>query len=89
MLQPVSALDHGNWKLATCCRIDNFARHGQPATVVAAAEVAVAAVAVAAVVAVVNCQCYFFLRFVLPKPGLCKLQCISMAQLEFKFQVGV
>lgn len=30
-----------------------------------------------------------FLLFVLPKPGLCKLQCISMAQLEFKFQVGV
>jgi len=72
-LQPVSALDHatGNWQPATCCRIDNFARLEQAATVVVAAGVTVAVA-----VAVVNCQCFFYCLgcLVLPKPGLCKLQ---------------
>lgn len=43
-----------NWQPATCCRIDNFARLEQAATVAVV-------VAAGVTVAVVNCQCSFFL----------------------------
>lgn len=42
-----------NWQPATCCRIDNFARLEQAATVAVV-------VAAGVTVAVVNCQCSFF-----------------------------